>query len=39
VLETGQIAMHGPAQALADDPKVIEAYLGLGSKHQEMLAS
>ena len=39
VLETGQIAMQGPARALADDPRVIEAYLGLASKHQEMLAS
>ncbi|MDH4870035.1 ABC transporter ATP-binding protein [Pseudomonas sp. BN515] len=39
VLETGQIAMQGPAARLADDPRVIEAYLGLASKHQEMLAS
>ncbi|MDE1169126.1 MAG: ABC transporter ATP-binding protein [Pseudomonas sp.] len=39
VLETGQIAMHGPAAQLADDPRVIEAYLGLASKHQELLAS
>jgi branched-chain amino acid transport system ATP-binding protein len=38
VLETGQIAMQGPAKQLADDPRVIEAYLGLASKHQEMLA-
>ena len=38
VLETGQIAMQGPAAQLADDPRVIEAYLGLASKHQEMLA-
>ncbi|NBF12525.1 ABC transporter ATP-binding protein [Pseudomonas sp. Fl4BN1] len=38
VLETGQIAMQGPAQQLANDPRVIEAYLGLASKHQEMLA-
>ncbi|ALE88751.1 ABC transporter ATP-binding protein [Pseudomonas versuta] len=39
VLETGQIAMQGPASELADDPRVIEAYLGLASKHQEMLAN
>lgn len=39
VLETGQIAMQGPAQALADDPRVIEAYLGLGGKHQAMLST
>lgn len=38
VLETGQIAMQGPAAQLADDPRVIEAYLGLASKHQDMLA-
>ncbi|TBU90279.1 ABC transporter ATP-binding protein [Phytopseudomonas dryadis] len=39
VLETGQIAMQGPAAELADDPRVIEAYLGLASRHQEMLAT
>ncbi|MBX3680405.1 ABC transporter ATP-binding protein [Cognatazoarcus halotolerans] len=39
VLETGEISMEGPAQALADDPRVIEAYLGLGGKHQDMLAT
>ncbi len=39
VLETGQIAMHGPATQLADDPRVIEAYLGLGGKHQAMLST
>ena len=37
VLETGQIAMQGPAHTLADDPRVIEAYLGFGGKHQAML--
>ncbi len=31
VLETGEIAMEGPAAELAGDPKVIESYLGLGS--------
>ena len=39
VLETGQIAMHGPATQLAVDPRVIEAYLGLGGKHQAMLST
>jgi branched-chain amino acid transport system ATP-binding protein len=39
VLETGQIAMQGPAHALADDPRVIEAYLGFGGKHQAMLST
>ncbi|MFC3608584.1 ABC transporter ATP-binding protein [Stutzerimonas tarimensis] len=39
VLETGQVAMEGPAQQMADDPRIIEAYLGLSGKHQEMLAT
>ncbi len=30
VLETGEVILHGPARELADDPKVIESYLGLG---------
>ncbi|TVT50832.1 MAG: ABC transporter ATP-binding protein [Denitromonas halophila] len=38
VLETGEVAMSGPARQLADDPRVIEAYLGLGGKHQDRLA-
>ncbi len=33
VLETGEIALEGPSEQLADDPKVIESYLGLGGKH------
>jgi branched-chain amino acid transport system ATP-binding protein len=28
VLETGEISMQGPAAQLADDPRVIETYLG-----------
>ena len=39
VLENGQVHMHGPARELADDPRVVEAYLGLGSTHQAMLSS
>lgn len=39
VLETGQVAMEGPARELADDPRVVETYLGLGGKHQEMLST
>jgi branched-chain amino acid transport system ATP-binding protein len=39
VLETGQVAMQGPAHTLADDPRVIEAYLGFGGKHQAMLST
>lgn len=32
VIETGEIAMAGPAQQLAADPRVIETYLGLSKK-------
>ncbi len=32
VLETGEVALEGPSDALEDDPKVVEAYLGLGGK-------
>ena len=39
VLEMGAVAMQGPARELADDPRVVEAYLGLGSKHQAMLST
>ena len=39
VLETGQVAMEGPAAELRDDPRVIETYLALGGKHQDMLAT
>lgn len=38
VLENGRVAMHGPAFELADDKRVIEAYLGFGGKHQDMLS-
>jgi len=33
VLETGEVAMEGPAKQLANDPKVIDTYLGLTKKH------
>ena len=32
VLETGDVVMEGPAAQLANDPKVIETYLGLNKK-------
>ena len=32
VIETGELALEGPAQALASNPKVIETYLGLARK-------
>jgi branched-chain amino acid transport system ATP-binding protein len=33
VLETGSIALEGPAAELARDPRVIETYLGAQKKH------
>jgi branched-chain amino acid transport system ATP-binding protein len=33
VLETGEVSLEGPSSELANDPRVIEAYLGLGGKH------
>ena len=30
VLETGEMVLSGPAHELADDPRVVESYLGLG---------
>lgn len=38
VLENGEIKIHGPANELANDPRVIEVYLGLSGKHQDKLA-
>ena len=32
VLETGECVLDGPAAALANDPRVIESYLGLGGQ-------
>ena len=39
VLENGSIKMEGPAETLRNDPRVIESYLGLASKHQAMLST
>ena len=33
VLETGEVKLAGQSAELAADPRVIEAYLGLGHKH------
>ena len=32
VLEMGEVGLHGPARELADDPRVIETYLGAAKK-------
>ncbi len=32
VLEMGEIALHAPASALADDPRVVDTYLGAARK-------
>src|SRR5690606_34783611 len=33
VLEPGQVVLEGPAAELADDPRVVASYLGLGGKN------
>jgi branched-chain amino acid transport system ATP-binding protein len=33
VLETGDVSLEGPAAQLANDPQVIDTYLGLAKKH------
>ena len=37
VLELGRVAMEGPADLLAADPRVVEAYLGSQGGHQALL--
>ena len=39
VLENGAVKMQGEAEMLRNDPRVIESYLGLASKHQELLST
>ena len=39
VLELGQVAMQGKASDLADDPRIIDAYLGMQGRHQAMLST
>jgi branched-chain amino acid transport system ATP-binding protein len=34
VMETGEVALEGPAAQLAQDPRVIETYLGIGRARQ-----
>src|SRR5690554_3759802 len=35
VLETGEVVLEGKARELADNPRVIESYLGLGQKNKD----
>ena len=39
VLENGAVKMQGEAEMLRNDQRVIESYLGLASKHQELLST
>src|SRR5271169_6794549 len=34
VLETGEVAMEGPAAELATNERVVESYLGLGTRNR-----
>jgi len=36
VLETGDVILQGPSGMLAQDPRIIESYLGVGRKRPEM---
>lgn len=38
VLEMGELSMEGKGQDLVEDPRIIESYLGINSKHQEILS-
>jgi branched-chain amino acid transport system ATP-binding protein len=38
VLETGSVVMSGAAQEVSEDNRVVEAYLGLGGAHQDLLS-
>jgi branched-chain amino acid transport system ATP-binding protein len=37
VLEMGAVALEGPAQALLNDRRIIDTYLGLGGRKEEMV--
>ncbi|MDT7839024.1 ABC transporter ATP-binding protein [Aquabacterium sp. OR-4] len=39
VLELGRVSMSGPADELARDPRIVEAYLGLHGQHQALLST
>ncbi|EZQ10645.1 MULTISPECIES: ABC transporter ATP-binding protein [unclassified Acinetobacter] len=38
VLEMGELSMEGRGSDLVEDPRIIESYLGINSKHQDVLA-
>lgn len=38
VLEMGELSMQGKGSDLVEDPRIIESYLGINSKHQDILA-
>jgi branched-chain amino acid transport system ATP-binding protein len=38
VLETGSVVMSGASRDLSEDNRVVEAYLGLGGAHQDLLS-
>ncbi|ENV59934.1 ABC transporter ATP-binding protein [Acinetobacter soli] len=38
VLEMGELAIEGRGSDLIEDPRIIESYLGINSKHQDVLA-
>lgn len=38
VIEMGELSMQGKGSDLAEDPRIIESYLGINSKHQDVLA-
>lgn len=38
VLETGEVALHGPATELASNPRVVESYLGLARRQDASTA-
>lgn len=37
VLEMGELSMQGKGSDLVEDPRIIESYLGMSSKHQDVL--
>jgi len=37
VLESGAVAMEGPAAQLLSDRRLVETYLGFGSRHEAMI--